>query len=178
MKYFNDAILGNDEIVLSLNKKGKLLRLFYPSPDFRQFFKDVDILFRINDNEIYDVNDDFTSVYNQYYVENTNIVKTEITNSKYNLKIIQTDFCMLNEAVVVRRYEFENLSNQNLNIRAIVHADAIANENVDTSGYFKNNSLIQYNHTAAASFFSNYPIEKYKVNNMNKDLSWNFENKE
>ena len=178
MKYFNDAILGNDEIVLSLNKKGKLLRLFYPSPDFRQFFKDIDVLFRINDNEIYDVNDDFTSVYKQYYIENTNIVKTEITNSKYNLKIIQTDFCMLNEAVVVRRYEFENLSDQNLNIRAIVHADAIANENVDTSGYFKNNCLIQYNHTAAATFFSNYPIDKYKVNNMNKDLSLNFENKE
>ena len=53
MKYFNDAILGNDEIVLSLNKKGKLLRLFSPSPHFRQFFKDVDIVFRINDNEIY-----------------------------------------------------------------------------------------------------------------------------
>ena len=178
MKYFNDAILGNDEIVLSLNKKGKLLRLFYPSPDFRQFFKDIDVLFKINDNEIYDVNNDFTSVYKQYYVENTNIVKTEITNSKYNLKIVQTDFCMLNEAVMVRRYEFENLSDQNLNIRAIVHADAIANENVDTSGYFKNNCLIQYNHTAAATFFSNYPIDKYKVNNMNKDLSLNFENKE
>ena len=178
MKYFNDAILGNDEIVMSLNKKGKLLRLFYPTPDFRQFFKDVDIFFKINDKEIYDVNDDFTSVYNQYYVENTNIVKTEITNSKYNLKIIQTDFCMLNEAVLVRRYEFENLSDKDLSIRTIIHADAISNENVDTSGYFKNDCLIQYNHTAAASFFSNYPIDKFKVNNMAKDLSTDFENKE
>lgn len=178
MKYFNDAILGNDEIVMSLNKKGKLLRLFYPTPDFRQFFKDVDVLFKINDKEIYDVNDDFTSVYKQYYIENTNIVKTEIINSKYNLKVIQTDFCMLNEAVLVRRYEFENLSDKDLSIRTIVHADAITNENVDTSGYFKNDCLIQYNHTAAATFFSNYPIDKYKVNNMSKDLSLDFENKE
>ena len=178
MKYFNDAIIGNDDIVLSLNKKGKLLRLFYPSPDYRQFFKDVDILFYINEEEIYDINDDFTSVYNQYYVENTNILKTEITNNKYNFKVIQTDFCMINEAVTVRRYEFENLSDQDLSLRAIVHADALSNENTDTSGYFKNNSLIQYNHTASATFFSNYPIEKYKVNNMNKDLSLDFENKE
>ena len=178
MKYFNDAIYGNDELVMSLSKKGKLLRLFFPTPDFRQFFNSLDVFLKINDVEIFDIHDDYTSTYDQYYVENTNIIKTVITNTKYNLKIIQTDFALINEALVVRRYEFTNMSEDPINIRTIVHADAIANENVDTSGYFKNNTLIQYNHTASASIFSNHPIEKYKVNNMAKDLSTEFENKE
>lgn len=178
MKYFNDAIYGNDELVMSLSKKGKLLRLFFPTPDFRQFFNSLDVFLKINDAEIFDIHDDYTSTYDQYYVENTNIIKTIITNTKYNLKIIQTDFALINEALAVRRYEFTNMSEDPINIRTIVHADAIANENVDTSGYFKNNTLIQYNHTASASIFSNHPIEKYKVNNMAKDLSTEFENKE
>ncbi len=178
MKYFNDVILGNDEIVMTLNKKGKLLRLFYPTPDFRQFFSDVSVLFQINDQELFDINDDYTSEYNQYFIENTNIVKTEIINHKYNIKVIQTDFCMIDEPVSVRRYNFENLSDSSIKIRAILHSDAMTNPNVDTSGYFKNDALIQYNYVAAASFFSNYPIEKYKVNNKNKDFSIDFENKE
>ena len=36
-KYFNDAIIGNKEIVTSYTKNGELIRLFYPNTDYRQF---------------------------------------------------------------------------------------------------------------------------------------------
>ena len=36
-KYLNEAIIGNDNIVISFSKKGELLRLFYPTRDCRQF---------------------------------------------------------------------------------------------------------------------------------------------
>ena len=36
-KYYNDAIIGNDKIVASFSSKGEMLRLFYPTRDYRQF---------------------------------------------------------------------------------------------------------------------------------------------
>ena len=36
-KYFNDAIIGNKNLRATFSKKGELLRLYYPSIDYRQF---------------------------------------------------------------------------------------------------------------------------------------------
>ena len=41
-KYYNDALVGNEEMVVSFSSKGELLRLFYPTRDCRQF---VDTLY-------------------------------------------------------------------------------------------------------------------------------------
>ena len=38
-KYLNEAIIGNKQIVASYTKKGELLRLYYQSPDYRQFIE-------------------------------------------------------------------------------------------------------------------------------------------
>ena len=36
-KYLNDAIIGNRKMIASLSSKGELLRLSYPTADYRQF---------------------------------------------------------------------------------------------------------------------------------------------
>lgn len=38
-KYYNEAIIGNKNIVASFSKKGEMLRLFYPTRDYRQFIE-------------------------------------------------------------------------------------------------------------------------------------------
>ena len=40
-KYINDAIIGGKNITASYSKKGKLLRLMYDTPDYKQF---IDLL--------------------------------------------------------------------------------------------------------------------------------------
>ena len=44
-KYFNDAIIGNKNMVASFTKKGELLRLFYPQTDYKQFVENIKIIF-------------------------------------------------------------------------------------------------------------------------------------
>ena len=91
-KYLNEAIIGNNEIVASFSKKGEMLRLFYPTRDYKQF---VDCMYtgvKVNDSAIIYLHDDINNVYSQYYTENTNILNTKIKNTYFNLSILQTDF--------------------------------------------------------------------------------------
>ena len=36
-KYLNDAFIGNRKMIASVSEKGELLRLSYPTADYRQF---------------------------------------------------------------------------------------------------------------------------------------------
>jgi len=77
-KYFNDAIIGNENITVSYSKKGELLRLFYPFSDYKQFIDFYHIGLKINDSGIIYLHDDINNVYEQYYEDDTNILNTEI----------------------------------------------------------------------------------------------------
>ena len=91
-KFNNDAIIGGKNITASYTKKGELLRLMYPYPDFRNFIDEFLTGVKINDSGLIYLNEDINNQYNQYYTENTNILNTEITNTYFNLHIKQTDF--------------------------------------------------------------------------------------
>lgn len=176
-KYFNDAIIGNDKMVVSLDKRGKFLRLFYQYPDYMQFFNEVDVIFNINGENLR-VNDDIDSIYSQEYIDSTNISKTNIVNHRYGIEIEQRDFCMLDESVYVRRYVIKNKGEKSISINPIIHSDAIANFNIDTCGYYKSEALMQYNYKQTAAIFSNIKVDKVRVNNNEKDLNINNAKKE
>ena len=58
-KYLNEAIIGNNEIVASFSKKGEMLRLFYPTKDYKQF---VDCMYtgvKVNDSAIIYLHDEY-----------------------------------------------------------------------------------------------------------------------
>ena len=42
-KYFNDAIIGNNNLKATFSKRGELLRLYYPNIDFRQFVDEFNV---------------------------------------------------------------------------------------------------------------------------------------
>ena len=33
--YFNDAIIGNGKVTVGLDRKGRMLRAYFPAPDFK-----------------------------------------------------------------------------------------------------------------------------------------------
>ena len=110
-KYFNDAIVGNSRMTVSLSKTGEILRLFYPSVDYMQFFEEYNVGIRVND-VIFNVNRDLNNTYEQSYIAGTNILETKIKNSYFNLLITQTDFVPYNKDVLIKRYKIKNLSKQ------------------------------------------------------------------
>lgn len=81
MKYLNDAIIGNKQITASYSRNGELLRLFYKSPDYRQFINYFYTGVKINDSGLIKLHDDINNQYSQYYTEGTNILNTR--NKKY-----------------------------------------------------------------------------------------------
>ena len=107
-KYCNDAIIGGKNITASYSKTGELLRVMYPTPDFRSWIDEFLTGVKINDSGMIYLHEDCNNQYHQYYTENTNILKTEILNTYFQLQIKQTDFALLKNSILVKKYEFEN----------------------------------------------------------------------
>ena len=170
-KYNNDSIIGGKNITASYTKNGELLRVMYPFPDFRSWIDEFKTGVKINDSGIIYLHEDINNQYNQYYTEDTNILHTEITNTYFNLKIKQTDFALLKNSVLVKKYEFENKNNIELNVNFLVHSKLLTDYNNMVSGEVKNNTLIQYCHDYTMYTFSNKPFLSYQINNTKENIS-------
>ena len=170
-KYNNDSIIGGKNITASYTKNGELLRVMYPFPDFRSWIDEFKTGVKINDSGIIYLHEDINNQYNQYYTEDTNILHTEITNTYFNLKIKQTDFVLLKNSVLVKKYEFENKNNIELNVNFLVHSKLLTDYNNMVSGEVKNNTLIQYCHDYTMYTFSDKPFLSYQINNTKENIS-------
>lgn len=169
-KYFNDAVIGNDNITASFSKKGELLRLCYPSTDYRQYIESLQTGVKINDSALIYLHDDINNEYFQDYIENTNVLQTEILNTYFNLRIVQTDFVPINENILVKNYRFINESNIDLDVNFLVHSKAITGMVSDTCSFCKNDCLIQFTHNDSICIFSKEKLLSYQVNS----ASYNF----
>ena len=170
-KYFNDAIVGNGRVTASFSKKGELLRLYYPSSDYKQYIDCFQTGVKVNDSALIYLHEDINNDYYQEYIENTNILQTTIINSYFNLKITQTDFVPLNENVLVKKYKFENNNkNLDLNVNFLIHSIALTNVISDTSSYCKNDCLIQFTHDDSVCIFSKNKLLSYQVNSASNNF--------
>lgn len=145
-KYFNDAIIGNKHITASYSKNGELLRIFHQAPDYRQFIDFFYTGVKINDSGLIKLHDDINNQYNQYYIEDTNILNTEIRNTYFNLKIEQIDFVPIKEDVLLKRYKFINENNIDLDVKFLIHSGLLSNENNFVSARIIKQGIIQYSH--------------------------------
>ena len=170
-KYNNDAIIGGKNIIASYTKQGELLRLMYPTPDFRNFINEFLTGVKINDSGIIYLHQDINNQYNQYYTENTNILNTEITNTYFNLHIKQTDFAMLKNDILVKKYEFENRNNIDLNVNFLIHSTLLSNSNNMIGSEIKNNTLIQYCHDYTMYIFSKNNLLSHQLNDTKENIS-------
>lgn len=163
-KYFNDGIIGNEKLKASFTEKGELIRLLYGAADYRQFIDTFHAGIKINDSALIYLHDDINNTYSQEYIENTNILKTEIYNSYFKARIHQTDFVPINEDVLIKRYVIKNENDIDLKINFLAYSKVFSNLNNDTSGYTKNDTLIQYNHDYSVCTFSNESFFRRQIN--------------
>ena len=169
-KYYNDAIIGNKEITASFTKKGELIRLFYPNTDYRQFIDFLHVGVKVNDSSMIYLHDDINNTYKQFYTENTNILNTEIVNTYFKLKILQTDFVCIDKTLLVRKYKIKNENNIDLKTNFLIHSSLLTSNNNQVSGYYKNNCLLQYMHDYTFAICSEYKVDKSQINNNQSNI--------
>ena len=100
-KYLNEAIIGNKNMLATYTLKGELQRLYFPSKDNRQYINYFHTGVKINDSDVIYLHDDINNIYMQYYDTDTNVLNTEVTNTYFNLKILQTDYMLIKEKKLV-----------------------------------------------------------------------------
>lgn len=164
-KYLNDAIIGNKQLVASYTEKGELLRLFYSSPDYKQFVDYMYAGLKINDSGFINLYNDINNQYNQYYTKDTNILNTEIKNTYFNLKVKQLDFVPIKENVLVRRYTFINENTIDLDVKFLIHSKLLSNDNNFVGAKKIKNGILQYTHDYSLAIVSkNEKVYSHQIN--------------
>ena len=169
-KYFNDAIIGNKDMTVSFSKTGELLRVFNQAPDYKQFFEMFHVGIRVNDSALVYLHNDVNNSYRQFFIDDTNILTTEIANSYFNLKITQIDFVLIKENLLVRRYHISNNNSRDLNINLLAYSKLFTNINNDACGFVKFDTLMQYTHDYTVCTFAKEKMSNYQVNNSSDDF--------
>ncbi len=153
-KYFNEAIVGNKRILATYTSKGELQRLYFPERSLRQYINFSHIGVKINDSNLIYLHNDINNVYKQYYDIDTNILNTEITNTYFELKILQTDFIPIKENVLVRRFTLINENSIDLDIKFLIHQGILSDKNNFVGCKLIDNGMTQYAHDFMISTFS------------------------
>ena len=169
-RYFNEAIIGNKNILATFSGKGEMLRLYYPMRDNRQYLNYFHTGVKINDSDIIYLHNDINNLYKQYYDTDTNILNTEITNTYFNLKILQTDFAILKDDVIIRKYLLINESNIDLDINFLVHTELLSDENEFVGAKKVDGGMIQYAHSFSISTFSKKDLLSHQINDTNTNI--------
>ncbi len=164
-KYLNEAIIGNRNMIATLTSKGELQRLYFPSKDNRQYINFFHTGVKINNSDLIYFHDDINNVYKQYYEIDTNVLNTEITNTYFNLKIIQTDYVMIKENVLVKKYIFLNDAKIDLNVSFYIHSELLSDENNLVGCKIIDGGMMQYAHDFTVSTFAKgYKILSHQIN--------------
>lgn len=153
-KYLNEAIIGNKDILATYTNKGELQRLYFPGRSIRQYIDFCHIGVKINDSNLIYLHNDINNVYKQYYDIDTNILNTEITNTYFELKILQTDFIPIKENVLVRRFTLINENTIDLDIKFLIHQGILSDKNNFVGCKLIDNGMMQYAHDFMISTFS------------------------
>lgn len=165
-KYYNDAFVGNKDIIASFSRYGELLRLYYPSPDYMQYSDYYHIGVKINDSNIIYLHNDVNNKYKQYYEPCTNVLNTEIENTYFKLKVIQTDCAMINQNILLKKYTFSNENTIDLDLNFLVHSKVFSSYNNTAGGVIVNDSLVQYSHNYTCATFSKEKLLSHQINNV------------
>lgn len=128
-KYLNEAIIGNKNMIATFTEKGEMQRLYFPIRDNKQFINFFHTGVKINTSDLIYLHDDINNIYKQYYDTDTNILNTEITNTYFNLKILQTDYMPIKENILVKKYTFVNDAKIDLDVKFYIHSELLSDKN-------------------------------------------------
>ena len=169
-KYYNDGIIGNQKVTASFTEKGELLRLFFDSVDYKQLIDTYHIAIKVNDSASIYLHDDVNNIYHQEYVKDTNILKTEVINTYFNVGVTEYAFVPLDENILIRTFKVKNNSKNDLNISLLAYSKLLTNINNDSCGLVKNDTLVQYNHDYAVCTFAKEALDSYQINGVDSSF--------
>ena len=171
-KYLNEAIIGNKNMLVTFSGKGEMLRLSYPNRDNRQYLKFFHTGVKINDSALIYLHEDINNTYLQYYDTDTNILNTEITNTYFNLKVLQTDFASIKENILIKKYSFINESNIDLNLNFLIHSELLSDQNNFVGAMKIDTGMIQYAHDfTVATFSKENKLLSHQINDSNNTIN-------
>lgn len=163
-KYFNNAIIGNSNILGCLTDKGELIRLYYPNIDY---FQNIDkFKFGILNNGMKWFENGIAK--KQYY--EGNILYTEL--SMDDIEILQRDYVLPKKNIVVRKLKF------NKKVNLFIYSKLNSDVNRKVSGMLIDNTLIQYSQDMYMATFSDRSISNYQINNTKYSLENGYLNPE
>lgn len=164
-KYLNEAIIGNKNILATFTEKGELQRLYFPNKDNRQYINFYHTGVKVNNSDLIYLHDDINNVYRQYYEPDTNILNTEITNTYFNLKVLQTDFVTIKEDVLVKRYIFMNDAKIDLDLEFYIHSELLSDNNNFVGCKIIDGGMLQYAHDfSVATVAKGEKIKRHQIN--------------
>ncbi|HJJ05881.1 MAG TPA: hypothetical protein OIM45_08640 [Clostridiaceae bacterium] len=170
-KFYNEAVIGNKKMLATYSKKGELLRVFYPNVDFRQFIDYFHIGLKINDSQIIYSHEDINNVYNQQYLQDTNILKTIIENKYFKLKISQIDAITIKDDILIKKFKFINENNIDLRINFLINSKMLSSQDNPISARIFDDTLIQYNYDYSVGIFSKEKITSYQLHDVNRNFA-------
>ena len=170
-KYLNEAIIGNKNVLATFTSKGELQRLYYPNRDSRQYIDFYYMGVKINDSNIIYLHDDINNTYKQYYDTNTNVLNTEIVNTYFELKTLQTDFIPIKENILVRRFLFINENIIDLNVNFLIHSKLLSDKNEFVSCKIIDGGMLQYSHSFdMATFAKDKELLSHQINGTENNI--------
>lgn len=170
-KYFNEAIIGNKNMLVTFTGKGEMQRVYFPSRDNRQFIEFFHTGVKINNSDLIYLHDDINNVYKQYYDTDTNILNTEVTNTYFNLKIVQTDYVLIKENVLVKKYTFLNDAKIDLETSFYIHSELLSDYNNYVGCKIIDGGMLQYAHDFSFSTFAKgCDISKHQINGSKENI--------
>ena len=170
-KYLNEAIIGNKNIIATFSSKGEMQRIYFPSKDNRQYINFFQTGVTVNESDLIYLHDDINNVYKQYYDTDTNILNTEITNTYFNLKTLQTDYVLIKENVLVKRYTLLNEGKIDLDVNFYIHSELLSDYNNLVSCKIIDGGMMQYAHDFTVSTFAKgYNINKHQINGSKENI--------
>ena len=164
-KYLNEAIIGNKKMLATFTQKGEMQRMYFPSKDNKQYINFFHTGVKVNESDLIYLHDDINNIYKQYYDTDTNILNTEITNTYFNLKIVQTDFVLIKENILLKKYTFLNESKIDLNTQFYIHSELLSDTNNFVGCKIVDGGMMQYAHDFIFSTFAKgKDIIKHQIN--------------
>ena len=164
-KYLNEAIIGNKNMIATFTGKGELQRIYFPNKEIRQYVNFFHTGVTVNESDLIYLHDDINNVYKQYYDTDTNILNTEVTNTYFNLKMVQTDYMLMKENVLVKRYTLLNEAKIDLDVDFYIHSELLSDYNNFVGCKIVDGGMMQYAHDFTLSTFAKgYSLLSHQIN--------------
>lgn len=172
--YYNNAVTGNSSMLAAFSDRAELLRLFWPNIDYiQQFDKLLCGIYIKNTSGSTVWLNDHRCEHRQEYLQDTNIIKSTITNYFDGYRAVIYDFVCSEADVLVRRCEIENISGEAKELGFMSFSAASAAD-PDVAGVlfdFQNEALVHYKANNYLSVFSDNPACGFQLGNNANDAA-------